>query len=224
MIHSTLRRTLPCLALAAACLAIAPARADTLYTQPFAETANGGYFASTPSLYLQYDSFVLSADATITSVSWWGVDLNELLTGAIPPYHPTDFTIAIHADNGGRPGAQLSFTTVGNGAGGTYTGTDLMGLKLFSFTGALTTPLAATAGTTYWLGISDPTDNAGWFWASGSGPDKQHVAIVAGTASDVADDMTFTIVGSPVPEPATAVLFLLGAAGLAVHGRRRREG
>lgn len=224
MFQQTFSRVLPCLAVAAACAGLSSAHADTLYTQAFAETANGGYFASTPSSFLQFDSFVLSASATVTSVGWWGVDLNELLIGATPPYYPSSFTIAIHADNGGAPGALLSFTTVGSGANAVNTGIDLMGLQLFSFSGTLATPFAATAGTRYWLGISDPTDNAGWFWASGSGPDNQHASLIGGALSVNADDMSFTVIGSPVPEPTTAGLLLMGLAGLAAGRLRRQRG
>jgi hypothetical protein len=213
-------RPLPLLScLAVAAFALPAAQAETLYTQPFVETANGGYFASTPTGYLQYDSFVLTANATVTSVSWYGVDLNELLGWT--PVNPTSFTVTIHADAGGAPGAQLSFTTVEDSAGATDTGIDLLGLNLFSYNGTLAAPFAATAGTRYWIGISDPTSNANWFWASGSGTDGVHAAIVGGSLGAYEDDLSFTLAGT-VPEPGSALLFVLGAAGLAGARLRRR--
>jgi hypothetical protein len=210
------------LALAAACAAPALAGAETLYSQPYAETANGGYFASTPGGFLQYDSFALSQNATIESVSWYGVDLNELLNWT--PVNPTSFTVTISADAGGVPGTQLSFSLIGDSAGATDTGIDLMGLNLYRFSGTLATPFQATAGTTYWIGISDPTTNANWFWASGGGADGVHMGVVGGVPSSFADDMSFTLQGTvgAVPEPASGALMLLGAAALAAARARRR--
>lgn len=216
-----LRRPLQCLAVAATLSAPVLARADALYSQPFTETASGGYFASTLAGYLQYDSFVLTQDATIESVSWTGVDLNELLGWT--PVNPTSFTVSLYADAGGAPGSRLSFSLVGNSAGATDTGTDLLGLNLYQYTGTLTTAFHASAGTTYWIGISDPTTNANWFWASGSGGDGVHAGVVGGTPGSFVDDMSFTLQGTvaAVPEPASAVLMLLGAAGLLARTRRR---
>lgn len=211
------------LAFAAALAAPALAGAETLYTQPFAETANGGYFASTPGGFLQYDSFVLSQNATIESVSWYGVDLNEILNWT--PVNPTSFTVTVSADAGGVPGAQLSFSVIGDTAGATDTGIDLMGLNLYRFSGTLATPFQAVAGTTYWMGISDPTSNGNWFWASGSGANSTHVGVVGGVASSFEDDMSFALQGTvgAVPEPASGVLMLLGAVGL-LTARARRSG
>jgi hypothetical protein len=208
-------------ACAAALAAPALAGAETLYSQPYAETANGGYFASTPGSFLQYDSFALSQSATIESVSWYGVDLNELLNWT--PVNPTSFTVTISADAGGVPGAPLSFSLIGDSAGATDTGIDLMGLNLFRFSGTLATPFQAVAGTTYWIGISDPTTNANWFWASGAGADGVHVGVIGGAPSSFTDDMSFTLQGTvgAVPEPASGALLLLGAGVLAARARRQ---
>jgi hypothetical protein len=220
----SLSRALPCWALGAALLAPALAQADTLYSQPYTETANGGYFASTLAGYLQYDSFVLTTDASVQSVSWYGVDLNELMN--VTPVNPTFFTIALHADDGnGLPGTLLAFTTVGGSAAATDTGMDLQGLNLFQYSGTLASPFQATAGTRYWIGISDPTSNGNWFWASGSGADGTHAGIIGGAPDHFSDDMSFSLQGTvaAVPEPASAALFLMGAAGLLGLRARRAK-
>lgn len=60
---------LPSLALTAALALPVAAHADTLYNQPFAETAAGGYFSSALASYLQYDSFVLANGGSIESAA-----------------------------------------------------------------------------------------------------------------------------------------------------------
>ena len=214
------------LRLAAAVSIVLPvlAGAETLYNQPFAETANGGYWASTLGGYLQHDSFTLATDATVSSVGWYGVDLNELVGWT--PINPTSFTLSIAADDGsGAPGEVLSFSTIGASAGATDTGQQLLGLTLYHYTGTLETAFHASAGTTYWLGVSDPTDNGNWFWASGAGPDGNHVGVIGGVPDVYEDDMSFSLDGtiSAVPEPSTVALFALGAIGLfGVRARRAR--
>jgi len=201
-------------------LAVA-SQADTLYDQPFMLTANGGYFASAQAGYVQFDSFNLATNATVDSVSWYGVDLNELIN--LTPINPTSFDIGIYADNGaGLPGTLLSATTVGNSGNATNTGQQLMGLTLYSYSADLTTSFAATANTKYWLKIIDPTSNNDWFWASGSGPDGNHAAQIGGSWGTYADDMSFTLTGTaaPVPEPATMAALGLG---LAAFARKRRK-
>ena len=170
------------------------ATADTLYSQPFAQTANGGYFASSQASYDQFDSFVLSADGSIESVSWYGVDLNELIN--LSPINPLSFLVEIWSDADGLPGEVLSSTTIEDSAGATDTGQQLMGLTLYSYAGSLSAPFTATAGTTYWIKIIDPTSNNDWFWASASGPDNTHVAIIGGVAGTFSDDLSFTLTGT----------------------------
>lgn len=222
--RSSSPRLLAGLSLAAALAAVsAPlaAHADTLYAQPYAETANGGYFASTQAGYLQFDSFVLAADARIESVGWYGVDLNEILGWT--PVNPVSFSIGIYADDGnGQPGSELATTTIPDSGGATDTGLDLQGLTLYQYSGTLPTPFLASAGTRYWIAIVDPTDNADWFWASGAGPDGTHAALIGGQPGVYADDLSFVLQGSVVPEPGSAALFLLGAAGLLGRALRRR--
>lgn len=202
-------------------LAAASHAQTTLYSQPFAQTANGGYFASVTANYYQYDSFRLSTDATVNSLSWFGVDLNELIN--VTPINPTSFRIGIYADSAGLPGGLISQSTIGNSGNATNTGQSLMGLTLYGFSGALTTPVSVKANTTYWLQIIDPTTNNDWFWASGTGNDATHVATVGSATNTFADDMSFTLSGvKATPEPGTLAALGLGATVLVRGARRRR--
>jgi len=210
---------------AAACLSLSPflAHAADVYSQPFADTPAGGYYSSTLGDFLQYDDFVVGANSTVTSVSWWGVDISELLPGST--INPTSFTVSIFADDGNNaPGTELSVATIGNSGNASVVGS-LQGLSLFQYSGSLTTPFAAIAGTKYWIGITDPTDNGNWFWATGSGPNGSHFGIILGDASPLNDDMAFTLGGvtAAVPEPSSTALLLLGGLGVFCVRKRQQQ-
>lgn len=221
----TLRPLSHSLIFAAALALPAFATAETLYAQPYAESAEGGYWASTVEDKRHFDSFVLGSDARIESVTWQGMGIEEAF-GA-PPAHPPSFRIGIYADAGtGMPGTLLSTSTIGNSGNPTDTGVDFAGvISIFSFSGTLATPFQATAGSTYWIEIIDPTPYASWYWATGSGGNGTHAALVSGAAmSGMANDMAFALHGTvtAVPEPTSLLLMAFGVAGLlAVRGRRR---
>lgn len=198
------------------------AHADTIYNQ--ALTVYDGYFSSIVEPQQVYESFVLTTDATIQSVNWYGTDIVEIF--GVPPGNPESFLVNFYADGGnGVPGALLSTNTIGNYAGATFTGLKIQDIiSIFSYQGTLATPFQATAGTRYWISIVDPTEFARWYWASGSGPDNKHTTIIDGQVyAGEAGDTAFTLQGtvSAVPEPASMLLFAAGTAALLL-GRRRR--
>lgn len=221
----TLRHVFHSLTVAAALALPAFAMAETLYNQPYAESAEGGYWASTVEGKRHFDSFVLGSDARIESVSWNGMGIEEAF--GLPPGHPASFTIGFYADAGtGMPGTLLSTSTIGGSGNPTDTGLDFAGvISIFSYSGTLATPFQVTAGSTYWIEIIDPTSYASWFWATGSGGDGVHSAIAEGQSLPaIENDMAFALHGTitAVPEPASAVLLILGVAGLLAARTRRR--
>lgn len=219
-------RSIPLLARGLALLltlcAALQAQADTLYSQPL--TVHNGFFSSIVEPQQVYESFVLTANATIESVNWYGTDVVELF--GVPPENPESFLINFYADGGnGIPGALLSSNTIGGYAGATFTGLKIQEIiSIFSYQGRLDMPFQATAGTRYWLSIVDPTDFARWYWASGAGPDNMHTTITDGQIYvGEAEDTAFTLHGtvSAVPEPTSVLLFAVGAVGLLARSRRR---
>ncbi|MCH2222910.1 MAG: hypothetical protein MK097_21705, partial [Dechloromonas sp.] len=113
----------------------------------FAQNPNGsnGLFAdSTGDAPLQQiaDDFVLTANATVGAVTFWGGYFNDNNAYA------DDFTVKIYEDSAGEPGAELLSTTLSNLVR-TDTGTDLFGVDEYRYEADLTTVFNATAGVSY---------------------------------------------------------------------------
>jgi len=163
------------------------------------------------------EDFQLQQDAAVADFHWWGVQGNSL---------PNDFRLTFYNDTGSGAPQVAPFATVDIGdVSGTDTGLDSnLGTSILKYD-AVFAPLSLSAGTTYWLSITNQisaTDaNDGWYWiTSVEGDSSFYFDNGSGwTFTNFTPGMAFQVTG--VPAPASAALFGIGLAALGVARRRR---
>ncbi len=122
-----------------------------------------GYFSDSDyaGQFVAAEDFVVPANQNICEVTFWGA------------YYPSDtapaddFTIIVHQDAGGTPGAAV-WTETGVAPARFQTGTILFGVHEWQYSWIPAGTLSLTAGT-YWLEIYQ--NNAApdiWFWETGN--------------------------------------------------------
>ena len=194
--------------------------AAVLYSQPsngaafFAsqfDTAGNSIFATT------YDNFKLGSSASVSSISFTG----EYDVDPSPPPFVSGFTLSIYSDSSGQPGGLLYTQNVAGNANET-----LVGGEIFTYGINLTSPFAATGGTTYWVSVvSDLALPVVWGWVSGTGGDGLAYQDVSGSRLQFQNDLAFTLSGdaTSVPEPIALSLFGIGLAGAVAMRRRAKK-
>jgi hypothetical protein len=201
--------------------ATTPVSADTLYTQ--AANFVGGFASQTdvnPAFDITtYDNFSLPTASNITSVGWVGSYFDPATQGAI-----TAFTITLYADNAGKPGALLASTgDVASNAGETFLRNDNAGSPTYAYN--LNTAFLVAGGTHYWLSIvADLPHPPEWGWEAATGPDGSSYLCGPGGCGSEISDVAFTLSGTAVPEPGSAVLLATALCiGLIVRAATRNR-
>lgn len=199
--------------MAAAALVAAPANAAPIF-----DTGSPNHLTA----YTFTSGFKVAEDFNVATAS--------SLTGAtfyvLAPVQMTNLTYFIYAAGASGPGAQLA-TGSAQGLSSTATGGTYFGLpeSLVSFSFA--SAFAASAGTTYWLGLASVSSDALYWESAANNATSLAYQSNGGPYGMVGTQLAFTIVGSSataaVPEPATWGMLLagFGAVGGALRRRQR---
>jgi len=201
-------------ALTLGAVAVQPALATTLYSQPPTQTDGYQYGWFSSDIFIAADDFTLASGGTIAYVAWSGDYLGPSPLGGTETVQASEpagatFTIDFYSDSGsGIPGTLLSSST-------TFTG---------AATGIapLSNPFAAAAGTEYWISIYENSGGAQdilWFWDQASGGDDAdaisdngaggfHPETSATVGAGSEEDLAFSLFSSnpcpPAPETCPA--------------------
>jgi hypothetical protein len=172
--------------------------------------SNGGDFGGNRFLW---DNFTLSSAASISSASFLLQDFNGV---------STSYGFEIAPNNGGIPGASIYSITL---LPSQVTRTENYSANMERFDFALPLPVNLSAGD-YWVTFNG-TNLAGGFPLAGSSLLHENenmppqYPIAAGYTVPFQLSGTFAV--EAVPEPASLVLWGLGALGCTVAGYRRRK-
>ncbi|MCA9304206.1 MAG: PEP-CTERM sorting domain-containing protein [Phycisphaerales bacterium] len=186
----------------------------------FSDAVAGQFFSQRMA-----DNFTLSADATATSVRWWGGSQNFQFADID---NMASYTVVLYeAGISGGPGSVIYSDTVTDESarlGLSQTGATLFGGGIeYEYTLELEGTVALSAGTEYWISVGATLVNGGadaWVWSGSSVGDLVNATdFFSGGGYTVFDptfnDLAFEI----IPAPSTAVMGI-GMLGLGLRRRR----
>ncbi len=195
-------------------------------------TNSWGSFESQDALrsFSVYDNFVLASPTRIEGLTWEGVYRDSVTPANNPVDGPTatSWTLAIYGDSNDEPGGLIDSRTVSaaNVTNSFVAFRNIVGdtVPLYSSEVTLDVPFAVAGNQPYWLSVvaSTPTISDSWGWTSGTGGDDRTIQDnkIAGFRNERLRDRTFSLIGTVIPEPASA--FFLTGLGTAFAMRRRR--
>jgi len=234
-------------------------RADTLvYNQPavspvqrilIAEAFTSG---TVSDIFVPFDNFTLSDNATIDTVQWQGAYVDGRPAGSTGSPEATQFLINFYSDSDGEPGTILDppnivraspseahETLVGSIPDFSDPDDFIFGplpVTIYDYQVTLSTPVHLLAGQQYWLGIvAFMPDNAefDWFRTVGQGPDNFSWQVSNLGMLSLNFDTTFSLSGttdvSSVPEPrpwallGTSLILILAFRRIVSSSRLRRQ-
>lgn len=176
-----------------------------------------GIFANSSAGAIVADNFTLASQITLQSLTWWGsYDVKD-----------TDsFIIKVYGSTGGVPGSLLK-TYSGITVSGTLSGfNDSNASPIYRYDYPVTANFVLPAGS-YFLVITNETNQHNWFWSAGNGGDSLQKALsangntwVTGSSSDLAftvNSGNATQASTSVPIPQAFIYLMMG--GLVYLGR-----
>jgi len=193
-------------------LMVAPAQAAIVYSQtadyPSSYNALTSQSQGSGGGYEAYDSFNLSAAATVKAVTFQGFYWNPNGPALNPPPLPgtQDLQVGFYTNSGSNlPGTFLGATNLTNfqsaKVGTSYFGPDNTGqndlVDIYNFVGNLVAPFNFSAHTQYWMSIvsfAGPTPPY-WLWTSGSGGDGHSLQFryVVPAYANISRDRAFSL-------------------------------
>ena len=197
--------------------------AQILFSNGLAALGSGGYgyYADTGSPYYSEagDVFTPSLSGTAYTVNFAGI-----YYGGVTPTTDT-FVLSLYSTSLGAPNTLISpVTSTLSGLSRVVLGNGESQI-VYQFSGNLNTPLALTAETAYYLGITDTTTSYQNFAVDVTAVpgSTSEYSLVAGTSSNFIpseDSLAFELA---VPEPSEWELIVLGCVGLMIARKLRSK-